>query len=109
MPDNIPLVCSLPGPGLAARRQEVIEPLFHAVQKIEELPDGYGLTFPSAPDGLSKLAEFITFERACCPFFIFELICEPEQGPIRLNIRGPEGAKAFLQAELPGLGENHSS
>jgi hypothetical protein len=42
---------------------------------------------------MPRLTEFIVFERGCCPFFTFELLFEPEGGPIRLRALAPEGAK----------------
>ena len=96
--------CALPSAELAARRQHIIGPLIHAAEQTLELPDGYRLVFPGQPEWLARLAELIAFERACCPFLTFELVCEPEQGPITLNIRGPEGAKAMLGSELSNYG-----
>lgn len=96
----LPIACLLPGPEQAARREQVVKALFAAVRQVRELPDGYGLEFPGEAEWMLRLAEFVAFERACCPFFTFELMCEPEQGPIWLNWRGPEGAKEMLRTEL---------
>ena len=109
METDLPLACVLPERALAVRRQQVIGPLFGGVQQIHELADGYSLIFPGHAEWLARLAEFVAFERQCCPFLTFELICAPAHGPIRLNIRGPEGAKAILQSELEILGAALSS
>jgi hypothetical protein len=101
MTEPIPLVCALTGPELAARREQVVRVLFSAVSEVRELPDGYALAFPGGAEWLTQLAEFIAFERACCPFFTFELRCEPQRGPIWLTVHGPEGTKEMFQAELP--------
>jgi hypothetical protein len=98
---DLPIACSLSGPALAARRQDVIEPLFRGVQQVRDLPDGYGLAFPGEAEWLARLSAFVAFERECCPFFTFELVCEPNHGPIWLNLRGSEGVKALVAAELP--------
>ncbi len=103
MMEPMPLACLLPGPELAARREQVIQVLFGTVREARELPDGYALAFPGEAEWLTKLAEFIAFERACCPFFTFELKCEPQYGPLWLTVRGPEGTKEMFRAELPAL------
>jgi len=41
-------------------------------------------------------------ERDCCPFFTFELAFAPDHGPVWLRLRGPEGAKAVVEAMLQG-------
>ena len=38
-------------------------------------------------------AEFVTYERLCCPFFAFELEVEKENGAMWLKLRGREGVK----------------
>lgn len=64
---------------------------------MRDQPDGYAVRYPA--DALLA-AGFVALERRCCPFFRFELGVEPDGGPPWLSIAGPEGAKAFLAAEL---------
>jgi hypothetical protein len=45
-----------------------------------------------------RLTAFIVAERACCPFFTFELAFGP--GGILLRVRGPEGTKQFVGEQL---------
>jgi hypothetical protein len=68
--------------------------------KTNELTDGYALRFPGSDTWANTLLQFITYERACCPFFTFALTFEPEQGPIWLHLRGPEGVKAIIENML---------
>jgi len=44
------------------------------------------------------VAQLITFERECCPFLRFNLRLEPANGPLWLELTGPEGTKDFLQS-----------
>jgi len=69
----------------------------------DELDDGYAFAFPGSAEWANRLVEMINAERACCPFFAFELAVEPGGGQIVLRVRGPEGAKEFFEAELIGL------
>jgi len=92
---RVPLACNLSGPEQAGRRGEV-EKVFEGRLRADELEDGYEFLFPGKGEWATRLTEFIVFERGCCPFFAFELIFEPGEGPIRLRVRGPEGAKEVL-------------
>jgi len=74
--------------------------VFRAVQEIHELPDGYAFRLPNDPPLLLKTAEFIMREKLCCPFFSFKVEVEAEGGPLWLQLRGREGIKPFIQAEI---------
>ena len=45
-----------------------------------------------------ELAQLIVFERECCPFLRFNLSVEATNGPLWLELTGPDGTKAFLQS-----------
>jgi len=104
-----PLACSLGTPDLEARKQEIRTQLLPAVQETRDLDDGIALRFPSEPERLTKLAEFVAVERDCCSFLRLEIVAEPAAGPIWLFIRGPGGAKEFLAAELGITGRGASA
>lgn len=100
---EIPIACSLTTPELRAREQAIQREVLGGLAEVRELPDGYALRFPGDAAWLATLAEFIRFERECCPFFTFELRCEPRQGPLWLQLRGPEGVKGFVGGLLGDL------
>jgi hypothetical protein len=105
MMPEIPVACSLSPDELARRRDEVVVPLFSARQEVQELPDGYALRFPGDEAWATRLLALIALERACCPFFTFELVFEPQRGPLWLRLRGPAGTKevvADMLASIPG-------
>jgi hypothetical protein len=97
---DTPIACSLSDPELARRAAELERDLFSAVAEIEELPDGYAYRFPADQAWIDKLIQFIAFERECCPFFTFELVFAPNQGPVWLRLRGSEEIKAFVAAQF---------
>lgn len=99
--EGLPIVCRLLAPALRAREAAVQREVVGAVEETLELADGYALRFPGAAGRLAALAEFIRFERACCPFLRVELHAEQREGPLWLRLRGPAGAKAFI-ADLLG-------
>jgi hypothetical protein len=62
------------------------------------VPDGYVFTF--APDAFDDVARFVANERRCCPFLTFDIQVAPANGPLTLQLTGPEGTRAFLVAEM---------
>ena len=72
--------------------------LVAAVQEKSELRNGYSFRMP--PAMLTTAAEWVAFERKCCPFFTFGLELARDEGPLWLRITGSEGVKAFIRAEF---------
>ncbi len=94
--NELPIACNLSDPEQAARREEVTQNLFKGVQQVKELADGYAYRFPGNEAWAARLIEFVLAERTCCPFFTFELVFEPNLGPIWLYLRGGQGVKEFV-------------
>jgi hypothetical protein len=72
--------------------------LFAGGREVRELPDGYDIGFAANSQTIKDAAEFITYERLCCPFLNFEMTVEGEN--LSLRLKGEEGIKEFLKAEL---------
>jgi hypothetical protein len=104
---EVPVACTLSA-AEQARRGDEIAPLFWEVQETRELPDGYALRFPGDETWAARLLAFIAAERACCPFFTFALVFEPQQGPLWLHLRGPAGTKDFVASMLTAVPERQS-
>lgn len=100
MSDDPPIACNLIDRKQIEHRQEVIAELFKDSRQVTELADGYALSYPGSAQWATKLLEFIVVERSCCPFFTFELVFEPNQGPILLRLRGAEGVKELMEEQL---------
>lgn len=94
-----PLACAL-SPDAYSSRMTEIETLFGQSTETRELADGYAFRFPGDGDHATLLMDFIKQERHCCSFFRFELVFEPEHGPIWLHLRGSDEIKAFLAGVL---------
>lgn len=87
----------------ATQRQRwdiLLRQLSEKQQELRELPDGYALRFTAESEMVRDVAEFLTYERLCCPFFDLELAVEREGGPLWLRIRGREGVKDFIRSEF---------
>lgn len=100
--EELPLICNLGALDRAQRErhQATMSQLFGAVEATEELPDGYAFRWPAESATILQVAEFITLERLCCPFFDFALELEREGGPLWLKMTGRERVKQFLLAEV---------
>ena len=98
--EGLPIVCRLLEPALREREEVVQREILSGVTEVRDLADGYALRFPGDPAWLATLAEFIRFERACCPFLRFELHAEQQEGPLWLRLRGPAGTKEFVAGLL---------
>ena len=93
------LACSLSAAELQVR-SEVNESLFAHAQGVQELPDGYRFAFLAEADTGRNLMQFILAERACCPFFTFELTFPSPHQAIYLTVRGGEGVKEIVRASV---------
>jgi hypothetical protein len=93
-----PVACTLGPAALEARRQGLLADLLHRADAHEESPDGYSLRFTAAADTLGLIARAIDAERRCCRFLRFRLTVEPDEGPMVLELTGPEGTRDFLSA-----------
>lgn len=97
-----PFACDMSAFTPAERKQHIaaIGEVFGAVQAIQELPNGYAFRLSGESEWVMKVADFITKERLCCPFFGFALQLEPEGEALWLSLTGREGVKPFIGAEI---------
>lgn len=101
MTDN-PFICNLNA--LSDSQKERYEVLTRQLntsrQAIKELNDGYAFRFKADSQMILDTAEFIVYERLCCPFFNFELMVESDINRLWLSLRGQSGIKEFLRSEF---------
>lgn len=96
-PADIPVACALTPGEQDERRSTVLAQLRRAMEHTEERPEGYAYRFAGDGEGVvEQIASVIALERQCCPFLRFALAAEPGQGPVWLEVTGPEGTKEFL-------------
>lgn len=95
--------CNLVGREFAERKDAIGRDLFAHADRVEALPDGYGFRFPAGEPWPANVLEFIAVEQRCCPFFAFELVFEPNGGPLWLRLRGSDEIKAFVRSEIDGI------
>ncbi|MGH7924667.1 MAG: hypothetical protein ACREQH_08765 [Candidatus Binatus sp.] len=61
-----------------------------------ELPDGIAIQISTERMALAQVAEWISFERKCCPFLEFRIDVAPRSGPVWVSLTGRDGVKEFL-------------
>jgi hypothetical protein len=81
-----------------ARYSELTKKLKAENAGVEELANGYSLRFPANAQTIRDAAEFVTYERLCCPFLDFQVDVAGENVALRLT--GEEGVKEFIKAEI---------
>jgi hypothetical protein len=98
--DDMPIACCLTSGELREREATFLAQFRSAVIETEELPDGYAFRVPGDGKWVAITAEMIVAERKCCPFLTFELVAQPNMGPVAVRVTGPAGAKEFLKTIL---------
>ena len=100
MMTELPVACTLGPDALRTRREGLLDDLVRRAIAREDLADGHRFHFTADADLLALVARTINAERRCCRFLRFRLIVEPDEGPILLELTGPEGTREFLTALL---------
>jgi hypothetical protein len=98
-----PFACNRAALSAAARKRhfDELSPALRArKQSIRELSDGFEFQFPPDAQTYQLLAEWVSGERLCCPFFDIDLHIEREGGSLWLRLTGRPGVKAFVRAEF---------
>jgi hypothetical protein len=71
--------------------------LLAQAEERQTLPNGMRWRFAASGEFLTAVARTLDVERQCCRFLRFGLTIEPDDGPIWLEITGPQGTVEFLE------------
>lgn len=108
---KISLACRLTDKNQIKRMNELHKTLFKKVSGFKEHSQSYELVFEGSNDTIiGELAEFIKFERQCCPWLAFHLTFEPDEGAISLTMGNSDETKqmVYLVMELEKLSIDQS-
>ena len=97
---SLPIACSLTSAEFQERRISLLEKVKRGILEVREVAEGYAFRFPPDDDWLIELTNLIRLERQCCPFLDFQLKVESGNGPIWLELTGPQGTKEFVATLL---------
>jgi hypothetical protein len=87
-------------PAERAHHKQLSEKLIAARKEIVETAKGYEFQFSPKNVSLAELADWVSAESKCCPFFDFHIDLEGEGRLLCLRLTGEEGIKAFIRAEF---------
>ena len=94
--EPLPIACTLTPAELAERRGGLLPGLLARAVRREEIPSGLRWTFGFGTELVRDIASTIEAEHRCCRFLRFALTVEPGDGPVTLEVTGPEGTREFL-------------
>jgi hypothetical protein len=99
---EIPIACNLDAISAddRPRYNELRSMLASAAIGRRTLPDGVAIHISTDRLPLAQLAEWISFERKCCPFLDFTIDVASNSGPVWLSLTGRAGVKEFLSQAL---------
>ena len=98
-----PLACSLEKTltkEQRAHKREIMQKMAAARIDTKEIADGYVFRFRPEAVSFTEIADWVSTERICCPFFDLAIESERENGPLSLRITGRDGVKQFIRAGL---------
>jgi hypothetical protein len=99
---DLPVVCSLDPAALTARREGLLAQLMQRATNHQDLADGHRFQFDPSGETLALIAGAIDAERRCCRFLRFNVVVEPDEGPVFVDVTGPSGTREFLAGLLAG-------
>ena len=87
-------------PAERARHEQLSKKLREARVEIKELSNGFAFRLQNESVSLPDVAEWVSGERKCCPFFDFEIDFQGDGGPLWLELKGKDGVKQFIRSEF---------
>jgi hypothetical protein len=105
---ELPIVCDLTvfSPEERKHHEEVSIQITKQAKRIVELEDGFEFHHDYSEEKFVGIAQWITGENKCCPFFTFELVIEPFNTgrEIIVRLRGSKEIKRGLKGDLEKFG-----
>jgi hypothetical protein len=87
-------------PAERPRHKQLTNKLVAERKQIIETDIGYEFQYDPSSVSITEVAEWVTAESKCCPFFDFHIDLEREGRVVCLRLTGEEGVKAFLRSEF---------
>jgi hypothetical protein len=101
-PEDFPLLDVICGHNESERAwlMETTQTCLRAMEECNELQDGYCFRFPGGDEWATRLAELCRQQQIFCPFLVFNLTRDSNNGPIYIKATGPQGAKPLIRSIL---------
>ena len=99
---ELPIACTLTPEALRTRREGMSTDLVRRAERREDLADGRRLEFAPSSATIALVARAVEAERHGCRFLRVGMTVEPDGGPVFLDLTGPGGTRAFVNALIDG-------
>jgi hypothetical protein len=80
--------------------KQLTDKLIAAREEIVESEQGYAFRVSLPHITIGELAEWVSAESKCCPFFDFHIDLEREGSMLWLRLTGQDGIKPFIRSEF---------
>lgn len=100
IPTENPIVCSLSGAELVARKTELQKKVFSRMKSVKESKHGYLFSFEFEEELAQNLFHYILAEQKCCPFFQQEVSIQANNAGILWEVKGTIEVKEMLKEML---------
>ena len=99
---SLPIACTLTPAELAAMHDGLLPGLLSKASARARIPGGFRWRFSPQVNLVKEAGAVIDAEHRCCRFLRFRLLVEPGDGPVWLEVTGPEGTEDFLSTLVDG-------
>ena len=101
-PGETPIACDLTVFSISERMVHLAltKSLLQQATQVVEHDDGFTFVFEKSPLLEMQLANWVSKEKRCCPFFSFEPSSTNTPESLNLKISGPNGAKEILRSAV---------
>ena len=102
---DTPIACDLTVFSNSERIKHLVlaKSLLGKARQVIEHKDGFTFVFEQSPRLEVKIADWVSKEKRCCPFFSFELSRANTPPSLNLRVSGPNGAKEILRTGLKAV------
>jgi hypothetical protein len=83
-----------------AHHKQLTDKLLASVRDVLETEKGYEFQFSPTTVSLAELADWVSAEGKCCPFFDFHIDLERAGSLLCLRLTGEDGIKPFIRTEF---------
>lgn len=97
---SLPIACALTAQELSSMRDGLLPGLLSRAVSRESIPGGLRWQLQSSPGLMKDVGAMINAEHRCCPFLRFVVEVETKDGPVVLEVTGPDGTEQFLSTLL---------
>jgi hypothetical protein len=93
---TVPIACTLSAKEFHRRQSDLLPGLACRATDVERLTNGLRLRFAPGSITVGDIARVVDAERQCCRFLGFDIVAEPDAGPLGLTITAPADAQELL-------------